>query len=128
MGLLALAGWLIWPQGSRSPAVGSLAVLPFANEGGDAELDYLGDGITESLIHDLSQLRDVRVMARSTVFRYRGPGVEPRQAGRELKVDAVLTGRVVPRWRLADRGGGAGGRGERLAAVGRALPGPASPR
>ena len=95
--LLALAGWLAWSARERPPAVGSLAVLPFANDGGDAELDYLGDGITESLIHDLSQLRDVRVMARSTVFRYRGPEVEPRQAGRELKVDAVLTGRVVPR-------------------------------
>jgi eukaryotic-like serine/threonine-protein kinase len=94
-GLMALAGWLAWP--ARPPAVGSLAVLPFANQGGDAELDYLGDGITESIIHDLSQLRDVRVMARSTVFRYRGPDVEAQRAGRELKVDAVLTGRVVPR-------------------------------
>jgi eukaryotic-like serine/threonine-protein kinase len=95
--LLALAAWLVWPGRSGPPAVGSLAVLPFANEGGDAELDYLGDGITESLIHDLSQLRDVRVMARSTVFRYRGPDLEARRAGRELKVDAVLTGRVIPR-------------------------------
>lgn len=95
--LLALAGWLAWPGRGRLPAVRSLAVLPFANEGGDAELDYLGDGITESLIHDLSQLRDVRVMARSTVFRYRGRELEAQGAGRELKVDAVLTGRVVPR-------------------------------
>jgi eukaryotic-like serine/threonine-protein kinase len=96
-GLLALAVWLAWSARARPPAVSSLAVLPFANDGADAELDYLGDGITESLIHDLSQLRDLRVMARSTVFRYRGPEVEPRRAGRELKVDAVLTGRVVPR-------------------------------
>ena len=56
--LLALAAWLAWPQRDQAPGVRSLAVLPFANEGGDAELDYLGDGITESLIHDLSQLRD----------------------------------------------------------------------
>ena len=95
--LLALAGWLVWPSRGRPAAVSSLAVLPFANEGGDAELDYLGDGIAESLIHDLSQLPDVRVMARSTVFRYRGPDLEARRAGRELKVDAVLTGRVIPR-------------------------------
>jgi serine/threonine-protein kinase len=95
--LLALAAWLAWSARGGPPAVGSLAVLPFANEGGDPELDYLGDGIAESLIHDLSQLRDLRVMARSTVFRYRGPQVEPRRAGQELKVDAVLTGRVVSR-------------------------------
>ena len=95
--LLAVAAWLAWPSRGRPAAVGSLAVLPFANEGGDAELDYLGDGIAESLIHDLSQLPDVRVMARSTVFRYRGPDLEARRAGRELKVDAVLTGRVIPR-------------------------------
>ena len=95
--VLALAAWWSWPTRERATAVRSLAVLPFANEGGDAELDYLGDGIADTLIHDLSLLRDVRVMARSTVFRYRGPNLEPRQAGRELKVDAVLTGRVVPR-------------------------------
>src|SRR4030095_399951 len=80
-----------------SPAVGALAVLRCANESGDAELEYLGDGIADSLIHDLSQLPGLRVMARSTVFRYRGPDVEPRRVGRELKVDAVLTGRVVRR-------------------------------
>ena len=78
----------------------SLAVLPFVNEGADPELDYLGDGIADTLIHDLSQLREVRVMARSTVFRYRGPTVEPRAVGRDLKVDAVLTGRVLPRGEL----------------------------
>jgi eukaryotic-like serine/threonine-protein kinase len=97
---LAAAGWLAWSSRSRAPGVRSLAVLPFVNEGGDPELDYLGDGIADTLIHDLSQLRDVRVMARSTVFRYRGPTVDPRAAGRDLKVDAVLTGRVVPRGEL----------------------------
>jgi TolB-like protein/tetratricopeptide (TPR) repeat protein len=94
---LAAAGWLAWTRRVRPPEVRSLAVLPFVNEGADPELDYLGDGIADTLIHDLSQLRDVRVMARSTVFRYRGPTVEPRAVGRDLKVDAVLTGRVVPR-------------------------------
>jgi TolB-like protein len=94
---VAGAGWLAWARRGRPPEVRSLAVLPFVNEGGDPELEYLGDGIADTLIHDLSQLRDVRVMARSTVFRYRGPAVEPLSAGRDLKVDAVLTGRVVPR-------------------------------
>jgi TolB-like protein/Flp pilus assembly protein TadD len=95
--VLAAAGWAAWTRRDRPADVRSLAVLPFVNEGADAELDYLGDGIADTLIHDLSQLRDVRVMARSTVFRYRGPAVEPRAVGRDLKVDAVLTGRVVPR-------------------------------
>jgi TolB-like protein/Flp pilus assembly protein TadD len=94
---LAAAGWLAWARRGLPPEVRSLAVLPFVNEGADPELDYLGDGIADTLIHDLSQLRDVRVMARSTVFRYRGATVEPRAVGRELKVDAVVTGRVVPR-------------------------------
>jgi eukaryotic-like serine/threonine-protein kinase len=94
---VGVAGWLAWARRGSPPEVRSLAVLPFANEGGDPELEYLGDGIADTLIHDLSQLRDVRVMARSTVFRYRGPAVEPLSAGRDLKVDAVLTGRVVPR-------------------------------
>jgi serine/threonine-protein kinase len=95
--LLALAGGLAWPQRTGPPRIASLAVLPFANDGGGADLDYLADGIADSLIHDLSQLPDVRVMARSTVFRYRGPDQEALKAGKELKVDAVLTGRVVPR-------------------------------
>jgi TolB-like protein/tetratricopeptide (TPR) repeat protein len=95
--LFAVAGLAWWARRDRAPELRSLAVLPFVNEGADAELEYLGDGIADTLIHDLSQLRDVRVMARSTVFRYRGPAVDPLSAGRDLKVDAVLTGRVVPR-------------------------------
>jgi eukaryotic-like serine/threonine-protein kinase len=84
----------------RQPkALDSLAVLPLVNAGADADMDYLSDGITESLIHQLSQLLGLRVMARSTVFRYKGRDVDAREAGRALKVRAVLTG-----W-LHQRGG-----------------------
>jgi len=78
-------------------AISSVAVLPFVNSSADPETEYLSDGITESLINNLSQLPHLRVMARSTVFRYKGPEVDPLQAGRELKVGAVLTGRVTQR-------------------------------
>src|SRR2546428_11701082 len=58
-------------------------------------MDYLSDGITESIINSLSQLPKLRVLARSTVFRYKGREVDPQQAGRELGVQAVFTGRVL---------------------------------
>lgn len=74
----------------------SVAVLPFENAGGDPESDYLSDGITESILHSLSPLPGVRVMARSSVFRYKGIKVDPQTAGRELNVYAVLTGTVQP--------------------------------
>jgi non-specific serine/threonine protein kinase len=76
-------------------AIDSLAVLPFANASADPEMDYLSEGITESLIQNLSQLPKLRVMARSTVFRYKGREVDPQTVGRELNVGAVLTGRVL---------------------------------
>ncbi len=85
---------LLAPGGA---AISSVAVLPFVNASGDPETEYLSDGITESLINNLSQLPHLQVMARSTVFRYKGAQVDPLQAGRELKVGAVLTGRVTQR-------------------------------
>lgn len=83
---------------SRSrKAIDSLAILPLVNETGDPETDYLSDGITESIINNLSQLPKLRVMARSTVFRYKGREVDPLRTGRELGVRAALTGRLVQR-------------------------------
>jgi TolB-like protein/Tfp pilus assembly protein PilF len=80
----------------RAPRVKSLAVLPFVNPGGDPEMEYLSEGIAETLINGLSQLPKLRVMARSTMFRYRGDA-DPQQVGRELGVGTVLSGRVVER-------------------------------
>jgi serine/threonine-protein kinase len=75
-------------------AINSLAVLPLVNVGADLNAEYLSDGITESIINSLSQLPKLRVMARSTVFRYKGREVDPQEVGRNLGVRAVLTGRM----------------------------------
>ncbi len=77
--------------------VGSLAVLPFENQSSDPEAEYFTDGITESIIHSVSTLPKIRVMARSTVFRYKGQIADPVSVGRQLNVRAVLTGRVLQR-------------------------------
>jgi TolB-like protein/Flp pilus assembly protein TadD len=82
-------------RATRRRAVDSLAVLPFSNESGDAQTEYLSDGITESIINALSQLPRLRVLPRSTVFRHRGPAVDPLGVGQQLGVRAVLTGRVA---------------------------------
>jgi eukaryotic-like serine/threonine-protein kinase len=73
----------------------SIAVLPFQNAGGDPNLEYLSDGISESLINSLSQVPGVRVMARSTMFSFKGRDADPRAIGKQLGVDTVLTGKVV---------------------------------
>jgi serine/threonine-protein kinase len=77
------------------PRIDSLAVLPLANANPDASLEYLSDGITESLINTLSQLPQIKVLARATVFRYKGQAVTPEQMRQELGVRAVLLGRVL---------------------------------
>lgn len=69
--------------------------MPFINESGNADNEYLSDGITESLINSLSQLPGLSVKARSTVFRYKGKDATPQQVGSELSVQGVLNGRVA---------------------------------
>jgi eukaryotic-like serine/threonine-protein kinase len=79
----------------RTPgAIDSVAVLPLANATSSSEMDYLADGITEGVINHLSRLPQLRVMARTTVFRYRQAQQDPLQIGRELKVGAVIVGRL----------------------------------
>jgi TolB-like protein/Flp pilus assembly protein TadD len=73
----------------------SIAVLPFENQNRDPDTDYLSDGIPESIINSLSQLPQLRVMARSTVFSYKGKDVDPRKVGNDLGVQAVLMGRLI---------------------------------
>lgn len=92
--LVATAAWLFWgnkPVG----AIDSLAILPLVNASGDPNLEYLSDGISDSLINSLSQLPQLHVMARGTVFSYKGKEVDPRKVGEELKVRAVVTGKMV---------------------------------
>jgi serine/threonine-protein kinase len=85
------------PAAEPAPAIASLAVLPFASVGSDPETEYLADGVTENLINVLSRLRGLRVVPRTTAFRFRGRESEPEAVGRELKVGAILSGKVVQR-------------------------------
>jgi serine/threonine-protein kinase len=107
----SLAGSWSWAQPGRAPshagrpveespparAIASLAVLPFANASGDPQMEYLSDGLTESIILGLSHLPQLRVMSRSAVFRYKGRIEEAQVVGQALGVGAVLTGKVVQR-------------------------------
>ena len=93
VGIVGLAAYL--RSRSSEVAIESIAVLPFVNTSGDASTDYLSDGITESLINSFSQLAGLRVVPRSTVFRYKGQQLDPQEIGRKLGVRAVLTGRIV---------------------------------
>jgi TolB-like protein len=93
---LTVCGVSIW-HATTSAEIDSLAVLPFANVGGDPGKEYLSEGIAENLINNLSQFSKLRVTARSLAFRYKGSQVDPQKAGRELHVLAVLTGRLVER-------------------------------
>ena len=82
-------------RGVPSKIIDSVAVLPLVNVKDDPNLEYLSDGITESIINSLSQLPRLKTMARSTVFRYKGRKIDPLAAGREMGVRAVLVGRVL---------------------------------
>ncbi|HXN97523.1 MAG TPA: serine/threonine-protein kinase, partial [Candidatus Acidoferrales bacterium] len=88
----AIAGMKFYPA---KTAVNSMAVLPFVNTSGNPDAEYLCDGITEGLIHSLSQVPNLRVMSRSAVFRYKGHDNDAQGAGRDLKVGAVLVGTLV---------------------------------
>ncbi len=82
------------PAARRAAALDSVAVLPFVNEAHDPEIDYLSDGIAESLLAALTELPRLRVLARTTVERFREQTHDPIAAGRELNVRSVVTGRV----------------------------------
>src|SRR5262249_37165593 len=75
----------------------SIAILPFVNTSGNPEMDYLSDGITETIISTLSRIPKMRVMAHSTVFRFKGRLDDPQNIGRQLDVASVLVGRVFNR-------------------------------
>jgi serine/threonine protein kinase/Tfp pilus assembly protein PilF len=83
--------------GKQNRAIDSLAVLPLENASGDPDTEYLSDGIAETLINSLTQLRKIRIVPRGVAFRYRGRAADTLQVGRELGVRAVLAGRMVQR-------------------------------
>ena len=94
----AAIGLTIYFRGrNTSNTIDSIAVLPFVNASENAELEYLSDGLTESLINSLNKLPHLSVKARSSVFRYKGKDVDPQQVASQLSVQAVLNGRVTQR-------------------------------
>ena len=82
---------------STEVAVDSIAVIPFVNQSKDANADWITDGLTESIINKLTQLPNLRVIARSSVYRYKGREDDPVAIGKELGVRAVLIGRLMKR-------------------------------
>jgi eukaryotic-like serine/threonine-protein kinase len=95
---VAIAALTMWRTGNikieMGDAIESVAVLPFADQTNDAQLNYLPDGLTESLINSLSRLPNLRVMASGSVFQYKNRELSPKQIGQELKVSAIVSGRV----------------------------------
>jgi len=96
--VLVIAGAVFFASSSRP--INSVAILPFVNDSKDPNAEYLSDGLTESIINSLSQLPNLKVMSRNAAFRFKRPDQDPLEAGRDLNVGAVLTGRLV---KLDDR-------------------------
>jgi TolB-like protein/Tfp pilus assembly protein PilF len=92
---LGLGYWYFTKHSTKQ--IDSIAVMPFVNESGSADTEYLSDGMTETLINSLSQLPNLSVKARSSVFHYKGKTVNPQTVGAELTVQAILNGHVVQR-------------------------------
>ncbi len=94
---LVVAAAVVFQMNSRNAAIGSVAVLPFENATGDPAIEYLSDGISESLINKLSGLGGLRVISRTSAFSFKGKKLEPMEIGRKLGVDALILGSLVQR-------------------------------
>jgi serine/threonine protein kinase/tetratricopeptide (TPR) repeat protein len=95
--VLLVSGFFAYRYFTANKQIESIAVMPFINDSGNADVEYLSDGMTETLISTLSQLPHLNVKARSTVFYYKGKEITPKKIGEELGVQAVLLGRVAQR-------------------------------
>jgi len=93
---LVAVGVFYLGSGTRT-RINSVAVLPFANASADPNAEYLSDGITEGIIDKLSGLPNLKVISRTSAFRYKKRDLEPQKVGRELGVEALVTGRVLQR-------------------------------
>ena len=93
---VGFGGYFYFTQGIQKQ-ISSIAVMPFINDSGNPDLEYLSDGITETLIGSLAQLPGLNVKARSTVFRYKGKDASAADIGKALGVQALLNGRVIQR-------------------------------
>ncbi len=93
---ISIGAYLLISKKKQIP-IQSIAVMPFVNESGNADVDYLSDGMTDTLISTLSQLTNLSVKARSSVFRYKGKDTNAQTIGKELNVQAILNGRFAQR-------------------------------
>jgi serine/threonine protein kinase/Tfp pilus assembly protein PilF len=93
--LIAIAAFFL--RRPSAQVIESIAVLPFSNVGGNADTDYLSDGLTDSLINGLAHVPQLKVKSRNSVFRYKGKDVDVQKIGNELGVGALLTGRITQR-------------------------------
>jgi len=94
---LGVGGGVLYRGTARGASIGSVAVLPFENATGDPAIEYLSDGISESLIHKLSSLPGLRVISRTSAFAFKGKALAPTEIGRKLGVDALLLGTLAQR-------------------------------
>ncbi len=95
--VLLVGGFFGYRYFAPTKQIESIAVMPFVNESGNADVEYLSDGMTETLIRSLSQLANLQVKPRSSVFRYKGKETDAKVIGKELNVQAILNGRVIQR-------------------------------
>jgi eukaryotic-like serine/threonine-protein kinase len=95
--LIAVAIGVFLYRSRSQQEISSIAVLPFVNASNDPNSEYLSDGLTEGLINSLSRIPNLAVMSRSSVFHYKGRDVDPRMVARDLKIEGVVTGRIVQR-------------------------------
>ena len=95
--VLLVSGYFAYRYFSTARQIDSIAVMPFVNEGGNADVDYLSDGMTETLISSLTKLPNLNVKSRSSVFRYKGKDTDAKTIGNELNVQSILNGRVAQR-------------------------------
>lgn len=97
LALIVLGGFFVYRYVTQTRQIESIAVMPFVNDGGNPDAEFLSDGMTETLIGSLTQLPDLNVKARSSVFRYKGKETDTKAIGQELNVQAILNGRVIQR-------------------------------
>lgn len=92
---LIIGGWVYYHARNTEVAIESIAVLPFVNQSNDPNVDYLSDGVTESIMNSLAELPNLKVTPRSSAFRYKNKDFDPLKVGNDLGVRAVLTGRLL---------------------------------
>ena len=95
--ITAIAAAALYFRSSGRVRINSVAVLPFSNASADPNLEYLSDGITDGIIDRLSELPSIKVISRTSAFRYKQHDIDPQKVAKDLGVDALVTGRVVQR-------------------------------